>query len=107
MITFQQHNILEPMTRALRFDLVLCRNVLLYFCADTRRRAFDRLAEAMRPDGWLMLGAGETSVGHTDAFIPEKKLPGLYRALPLAANRSVTTLGHGSPRRCSGGHQNR
>jgi chemotaxis protein methyltransferase CheR len=79
MVTFQQHNILEPMTRATRFDLVLCRNVLLYFCADTRRRAFDRLAEAMAPGGWLMLGAGETSVGHTDAFIPARKLPGLYR----------------------------
>ncbi|GFZ97675.1 chemotaxis protein methyltransferase [Blastomonas marina] len=84
MITFQQHNILEPMVRATRFDLVLCRNVLLYFCADTRRRAFDRLVEAMAPDGWLMLGAGETSVGHTDAFIPARKLPGLYRPFEAA-----------------------
>ncbi len=78
-ISFQQHNILEPMTRAGRFDLVLCRNVLLYFCPATRRRAFDRLAEAITPEGWLMLGAGETSVGQTDAFIPASKLQGLYR----------------------------
>lgn len=83
MVTFRQHNILQPKVRSGRFDLVLCRNVLLYFCAETRRRAFDRLAEAMTPEGWLMLGAGETSVGQTNAFIPARAMQGLYR--PYAA----------------------
>lgn len=79
MITFRQHNILTPMAPPGRFDLVLCRNVLLYFCSDTRRRAFDRLAEAISTEGWLMLGAGETSVGLTDEFTPARNMPGLYR----------------------------
>lgn len=79
MIDFRQHNILTPIARPGRFDLILCRNVLLYFCPETRRRAFDRLAEAISPEGWLMLGAGETSVGLTDSFTPARDLPGLYR----------------------------
>ena len=85
MISFRQQNLLDPIPSSRKFDLVLCRNVLLYFCADTRRKAFDRLAQAMAPHGWLMLGAGETSVGQTDAFIPDRKRQGLYR--PFGADQ--------------------
>lgn len=67
---FQQHNVLtEPPARA-RFDLILCRNVLLYFTQGTREAAFQRLSGAMTNDGFLMLGAGETVVGQTSAFHP-------------------------------------
>lgn len=85
---FQQHNILtEPPLRQ-PVDLILCRNVLLYFDVETRRRAFARLSGALAPDGFLMLGAGETVVGQTDAFVPADKRASLYlRALP--ARRST------------------
>jgi len=53
--------------------------VLLYFDADTRGRAFDQLAQAMAPDGYLMLGAGETVVGQTDKFAPCQDNAGFYR----------------------------
>ncbi|MEM7779982.1 MAG: protein-glutamate O-methyltransferase CheR [Pseudomonadota bacterium] len=75
---FQQHNVLsEPPARG-RFDLVLCRNVLLYFDPATRKAAFDRLANALVSDGILMLGAGETVVGQTRAFAPYGKYMSLY-----------------------------
>ena len=64
-VRFQVHNILEPPPHAQPFDIVLCRNVLLYLNAEKRGLAFDRLASAMAPDGWLMLGAGETVIGQT------------------------------------------
>ncbi|NNC51763.1 MAG: protein-glutamate O-methyltransferase CheR [Erythrobacter sp.] len=70
MTRFEQQNILDFPPMPGRFDLVLCRNVLLYFDPDTRRQAFDRLASATAPDGILMLGAGETVVGQTDKFEP-------------------------------------
>ncbi|MBX7533027.1 protein-glutamate O-methyltransferase CheR [Qipengyuania sp. 1XM1-15A] len=70
MTRFEQQNILDYPPMPGRFDLVLCRNVLLYFDPDTRRQAFDRLASATAPDGLLMLGAGETVVGQTDKFEP-------------------------------------
>lgn len=70
MTRFEQRNILDFPPPPGRFDLVLCRNCLLYFDPDTRRSAFDRLASGIAPDGFLMLGAGETVVGQTDKFEP-------------------------------------
>jgi chemotaxis protein methyltransferase CheR len=80
-IRFVRHNLLDPPPG--RFDLILCRNVLLYLAPELRRRAFERLAEAIMPDGVLMLGAGETVIGQTDAFAPDPDCRGLYR---LATN---------------------
>lgn len=76
---FQQHNVLDAVPAPGRFDLVLCRNVLLYFDVATRQRVFDRLAGSLNPDGWLMLGAGETVVGQTERFEPANCGSALYR----------------------------
>jgi chemotaxis protein methyltransferase CheR len=78
-IRFQVHNILEPPPHPGQFDVVLCRNVLLYLNAEKRRAAFDRLASAMAPDGWLMLGAGETVIGQTKRLKSDPAARGLYR----------------------------
>ncbi|MEL6529393.1 MAG: protein-glutamate O-methyltransferase CheR [Pseudomonadota bacterium] len=86
---FQQHNVLsEPPSRQ-RFDLVLCRNVLLYFDKDTRATAFQRLSSAMARDGFLMLGAGETAVGHTRAFVPSEKRLSLFELQENAAKSAA------------------
>lgn len=77
-VTFSVHNLLEAPPAGL-FDFVMCRNVLLYFAADRRRIVLDRLASAIAPDGLLMLGAGETVLGQSDAFQPDPALRGLYR----------------------------
>lgn len=83
MVRFERHNILDPLPAAVSapatFDLVLCRNVLLYFDDATRARAFERLGCALAPDGWLILGAGETTIGQTDLIAPDRSLPSLYR----------------------------
>lgn len=76
--TFMVHNLLEP-PPAGRFDIILCRNVLLYFSAERRRQVLDRLASAIAPDGMLILGAGETVLGQTEAFTPDPELRGVYR----------------------------
>ena len=78
-VRFQVHNMLEAPPHPCAFDVVLCRNVLLYLTAEKRRMAFDRLAAAMAPDGWLMLGAGETVIGQTDRFGADVQARGLYR----------------------------
>jgi chemotaxis protein methyltransferase CheR len=84
MVRFGQHNILSghPPGR-IPFDLVLCRNVLLYFDRTTRAVAFSRLASAVMPDGFLMLGAGETVVGQTDRFLPAARRASFFE--PVAA----------------------
>lgn len=75
---FAVHNIFDP-PPAGPFDLVLCRNVLLYLSPERRRQAFDRLASAVAPDGFLVLGAGETVTGHTNAFVADPQARGLFR----------------------------
>jgi chemotaxis protein methyltransferase CheR len=65
-----------------RFDIILCRNLLLYFADSMRRLAFTRLADAIAPDGALMLGAGETVIGQTDRFVSDPSSRGLYIPAP-------------------------
>lgn len=77
-LSFMVHNLLESPPSG-QFDIILCRNVLLYFAAERRRTVLDRLASALAPDGMLILGAGETVLGQTDAFTPDPQLRGVYR----------------------------
>ncbi len=86
-VRFQVGSLLDAAPSAARFDAILCRNVLLYFTPSIRRLAFSRLAAAIADDGALMLGAGETVLGHTDQFVSDYECRGLYRprvAVPAA-----------------------
>jgi chemotaxis protein methyltransferase CheR len=84
-VEFRQHNVLDNPPSQNRFDLILCRNVLLYFNNETRRRAFSRLHGALAGDGFLMLGAGETVVGHTPIFAPSGDRASLYEPMNVDA----------------------
>jgi chemotaxis protein methyltransferase CheR len=86
-VRFEARNLVEPPPTPGRFDIVLCRNVLLYFAPEMRRLAFNRLAEAIAPDGALMLGAGETVMGQTDRFISDAECRGLYMPAPQAQSK--------------------
>ena len=84
-VRFQVHNLLEKPPQPGDFDIVLCRNVLLYLSAEKRTLAFERLSSAMAPDGWLMLGAGETVIGQTRKLAADTKARGLYRLVDTPA----------------------
>ncbi len=85
-VRFAQGNLLTaPHPARLPFDLVLCRNVLLYFDRQVRQEAFDRLARAVMHDGFLMLGAGETVVGQTDRFVPTQRRASFFEPVPVPA----------------------
>ena len=72
------------------FDLILCRNVFLYLTPQAKSPAFDRLAGALRPGGFLVMGAGETVIGQTRLFEPSRDVRGLYvRAPALDAELAV------------------
>ena len=85
IVRFQKHNVLDSPPCKQPFDLVLCRNVLLYFSPSTRAKAFQQLHRAVAPDGYLMLGAGETVVGQTNRFAPYPGLASLYSPEPQTA----------------------
>jgi chemotaxis protein methyltransferase CheR len=78
-VRFQVHNILEGAPHPGQFDVILCRNVLLYLSPEKRTMAFERLAAALAPDGALMLGAGETVIGQTTRFAADRETRGVYR----------------------------
>jgi chemotaxis protein methyltransferase CheR len=77
-ISFRKLNLVADPLPIGRFDIILCRNVLLYLSASLRTRVFDRLAEVARPGALLVLGAGETVIGQTEAFRPSPRYRGLY-----------------------------
>jgi len=78
-VRFQVHNLLEPAPHPGGFDIILCRNVLLYLSPEKKTLAFERIAGAMADDGWLMLGAGETVIGQTAKLGADLNARGLYR----------------------------
>ena len=79
MVQHRQLNLLHDFSQLGVFDVIFCRNVLIYFDQDTKVNIFNRLAKAMEPDGFLVLGAAETVVGLTDVFKPFPDKRGLYR----------------------------
>jgi chemotaxis protein methyltransferase CheR len=93
MVRFSQHNMLGPQQAGRgSFDLVLCRNVLLYFDRDTRTQAFARLASAVAPEGFLMLGAGETVVGQTDRFVPTARRASFFEPMTLSGSAALKKI---------------
>jgi chemotaxis protein methyltransferase CheR len=79
MVQHRQLNLLHDFSQLGVFDVIFCRNVLIYFDQDTKINVFGRLARTMEPDGFLVLGAAETVVGLTDVFKPFPDKRGLYR----------------------------
>jgi chemotaxis protein methyltransferase CheR len=89
MVRFESRNIIDAPPTPGRFDVVLCRNLLLYFSPEVRRLAFMRLAQAIAPDGTLMLGAGETALGQTDRFVSDPDHRGLYVPAPAGSQAAL------------------
>lgn len=89
-IQFKRHNLVGDPPPIGRFDVVLCRNVLLYLSQAHRATVFDRMAQVIRPGGLLVLGAGETVIGQTSAFTPSGRFKGFYEATgPGSAGGSI------------------
>jgi chemotaxis protein methyltransferase CheR len=89
MVQYRQLNLLADFSLLGMFDLIFCRNVLIYFDQDTKIDVLNRMARVTANDGYLILGAAETVVGLTERFkmVPDKR--GLYMpagtGLPSAA----------------------
>ena len=76
MVRFQRFNLLDDPRPLGVFDIVVARNVLIYFDPDTKRQTLEKIAAQSSDDGVLILGTGESTVGVSDTFMPEG---GFYR----------------------------
>jgi chemotaxis protein methyltransferase CheR len=83
MVQHRQLNLLQDFSHLGTFDVIFCRNVLIYFDQETKADIFGRLAKVLEADGVLALGAAESVVGISEAFKPYPERRGLYR--PTAA----------------------
>jgi len=88
MIQHRQLNLLQDFSHLGTFDVIFCRNVLIYFDQDAKIGIFERLAKVLEPDGVLALGAAESVVGISDAFKPYPERRGLYRPNAARTGRS-------------------
>jgi chemotaxis protein methyltransferase CheR len=90
MVQYRPLNLLGEFSHLGTFDLVFCRNVLIYFDQETKIGVLDRIARIIAADGFLVLGAAETVVGLTDAFKPMSDRRGLYAPNPAAGKPGLS-----------------
>lgn len=85
-VTFRRFNLLDDFRRFGPFDMIVCRNVLIYF--DVRRKSdiFDRMAPVLAADGFLVLGTAESPLGLSEAFAPDEGQMGLWRHAAMRSN---------------------
>ena len=86
MVTFRHSNLLHDFSSFGLFDVVFCRNVLIYFEPVMKSSVLNRLGRSVTSDGYLMLGAAETVVGLSDAFRPLNNHRGVYVPEPRTAS---------------------
>ena len=96
MVQHRQLNLLQDFSHLGKFDIIFCRNVLIYFDQDTKAGIFERLARTLEPDGMVLLGAAETVVGISDAFRPHPDRRGLYL---LNQDKVAQSQGGAAPQR--------
>lgn len=90
MATFREFNLLDDLRPLGQFDVVFCRNVLIYFDQPTKRRVLEAIARQMQPDGLLYLGGAETVLGITDRFVAAPGERGVYALAPAAAAAAIS-----------------
>jgi chemotaxis protein methyltransferase CheR len=99
MVQHRQFNLLHDFAQLGAFDVIFCRNVLIYFDQETKSNIFRRLAKTVESDGFLVLGAAETVVGLTEDFRPVSDRRGLYRPNDVrAASARVLNINVAAPR---------
>ncbi len=88
MVQFKEGNLLTDFGPIGTFDVIYCRNVLIYFDQPTKARVLDAMSHVLAPDGVLFLGGAETVLGISDKFKPLENERGMY----VLANRPSTGM---------------
>ncbi|MGD9950183.1 MAG: protein-glutamate O-methyltransferase CheR [Desulfobulbus sp.] len=81
MVNFRKFNLMSPFTGIGKFDIVLCRNVAIYFTLEDRKKLFNKIADVLEPDGYLIIGSTESLTGVCPRFIPKRHLRSIFYQL--------------------------
>ncbi len=90
MVELKPHNLLDGNAHLGQFDVIFCRNVLIYFDVPTKAKVMAALAQRLTQDGVFVLGAAETVIGITTTIVPDKSHRGLYRESRSAKAQPAT-----------------
>nr|MBC8362536.1 protein-glutamate O-methyltransferase CheR [Candidatus Desulfatibia profunda] len=81
MVLFKKLNLMLPLIGLGKFDIVFCRNVAIYFNLDDKKKLFDKIADILEPDGYLIIGSTESLTGICPRFEPKRYLKSIFYQL--------------------------
>ena len=91
MVNFKKLNLIQPFTALGKFDIIFCRNVTIYFTLEDRKKLFNKLADSLADDGYLVMRSTESLTGVCPWFVPKRHL--LEQRLKKIHNVQVTDKG--------------
>ncbi len=78
MVNFKKLNLMEPFTSLGKFDIIFCRNVAIYFTLEDRKKLFNKIADSLADDGYLIIGSTESLTGVCPRFVPKRHLRSIF-----------------------------
>ena len=81
MASFRKLNLMLPFAALGKFDIVFCRNVAIYFNLEDRKKLFNRIADILEPDGYLIIGSTESLAGICPKFAPQRHIRSMFYQL--------------------------
>jgi chemotaxis protein methyltransferase CheR len=81
MAMFKSINLQEPFNYLGKFDIIFCRNVAIYFTLEDRKKLFNRIADSLEPNGYLIIGSTESLTGVCPRFVPKRHLNSIFYQL--------------------------
>ncbi len=81
MVSFSKHNLMFPFTNIGKFDIIFCRNVGIYFSIEDRKKLFNKIADALEQNSFLIIGATESLTNVCSRFEHKRALKSVYYQL--------------------------
>ncbi|KII80493.1 protein-glutamate O-methyltransferase [Vibrio renipiscarius] len=81
LVSFRPQNLMDSYALLGKFDIIFCRNVLIYFSPEMKSKVLNQMANSLNPGGYLLLGASESLTGLTDRFEMVRCNPGIIYKL--------------------------
>ncbi len=78
MVNFKKFNLMMPFSSLGKFDIIFCRNVAIYFTFQDRKKLFNKIADSLADDGYLIIGSTESLTGVCPRFVPKKHLKSIF-----------------------------
>ncbi len=78
MVNFRKFNLMLPFSVLGKFDIIFCRNVAIYFTLSDRKKLFDKIADSLADDGYLIIGSTESLTGVSSRFVPKRHLKSIF-----------------------------